>query len=131
MGRRASTFSLTALTTLKAKFADAAPRNHDEVERSEALEMLRPSVELMKSKGYSVDEILIELDNGGVKIGITTLKAMLRTPAKKSRPNRRAGEKFCDKTPAPVLQPQAKPAAALSDKTPAPVAGSFQDPDEK
>lgn len=130
MGRRASTFSLAALTNLTAKFANAEPRNHDEVERSEALEMLRPSVELMKSKGYSINEILAELDNGGVKIGITTLKGMLRTPAKKSRPNRRGGEKFCDKTSAPVLQPQTKPTAMLSDKTPAP-AGSFQDPDEK
>ena len=93
--------------------------------------MLRPAVELMKSKGYSVDEILTELDNGGVKIGITTLKAMLRTPVKKNKTGRRGGEKFCDKTPAPALQPQEKPTAVFCDKTPAPVPGSFQDPDEK
>lgn len=78
MGRPATVFSLSAIEALNEKFKNAEEKVSDEVQREKAVEMLRPSIELMRDKGYTAEDVCEELKNGGVELSLALVKSMFR-----------------------------------------------------
>lgn len=118
MGRTARKISRESLNTALQKLNEMPPKAEaDAMPLNDAFLSLKPSINEMQKKGYSLNEILDVLKSSGIEIGLTTLKTAVAKP-RKNRVTRVA--KTEDKKP---VQTQAKLIA--------PQANPIQDPDEK
>lgn len=88
MGRQSRTYTLDVIEAAKKslKRLPEKPKNQQKLNTVMTLESLKTDINVMQSKGYSLDEVIENLRNTGIQVGKTTLKNFLAGGKKPKEP---------------------------------------------
>lgn len=89
----AMAITLKAIKQLAEELRDLPENQSDERELNtqDAVALMRPEIEQLKEKGYSLEQIAELLSNGGLPISTSTLKKYLSTSSSGTRKGNKAG----------------------------------------
>ena len=135
MGRHAQTYDTETVEVAIKRLEELSvrPTKEQSMTTSDAIMKLKPAIKCLQQKGYTLQEILAELRESGINIGLTTIRTAVSKSKRKiqTREDRKTPENLVTKAA------QGKESATLVTKTDGKMsatpsrAPALQDPDEK